>query len=225
MLGGLRNNVSVRTATDKALDAALLLYILQHAAPMYGRTKLQKTAFLVELRLKERGLVGPHFRFIRYVNGPFSRQLWDTFDTLAEAGFVTKTGFRLTDRGRFLLELVMPELRRAAGNRRSFRVIDEVLESCTGRHGAGLIKEVYQLEVASEDAPEKRVKVIDIAFGAEIIVPPSGGLEIPPELELLLKEELELTDAELKQAEHRLPEIERRAIKNLSEALSADPRA
>jgi uncharacterized protein YwgA len=215
----------VRTDTQKALDAALLLYILKNAAPIFGRAKLQKTTFLVEVRLKEKGLVGPHFRFIRYVNGPFSRQLWDTFDELAEAGFVSKTGFRLTDRGRFLLDLIMPELRRHPANRRALKIIDGVLESCRRRHGAGLINEVYQLEVAPEDAPEKRMKVVDIPFGTEIIAPPPEGLQIAPEIEGLLKEELTLSEAELKRAELRLPEIERRAIRNLSEALSADPPA
>jgi uncharacterized protein YwgA len=208
--------------TQKALDATLLLYILKEAAPIYGRAKLQKTTFLVELRLREKGLVGPHFRFVRYVNGPFSRQLWDTFDELAEAGFVSKTGFRLLDRGRFLLDLVMPELRRDPANRRALKIIDGVLQSCRRRHGAGLINEVYQLEVALDDAPKKRMKVVDIPFGTEIIVPSRDGLVISLEIEELLKEELTLTEAELKRAEQRLPETERRAIKNLSEALSAD---
>jgi hypothetical protein len=215
----------MRADADKATDAALLLYIVKGAAPIYGRTKLQKTTFLVELRLKESDRVGPHFRFIRYVNGPFSGQLWNLFDELAEAGFVSKSTFELTDRGRFLIDLVMPELHRHPKNRAALKIMDDVIAWCRPRNGAGLIKYVYQLEVVPDEMPGERMKVEDVPFGSEILHPPLGGLELAPDVQLLIKEELELTDEDLKRAGRRLPEIERRAIKNLSEALSADPRA
>jgi hypothetical protein len=215
----------MRIDADKALDAALLLYVVQGAAPLYGRTKLQKTIFLVEFRLKESDRVGPHFRFIRYVNGPFSGQLWNLFDKLAEAGFVSKTTFELTERGRFLVDLVMPELHRHPRNRVALKIMDDVIAWCRPRHGAGLIKYVYQLEVVPDEMPGERMKVEHVPFGLEIIHPPPGGLELSPDIQLLLKEELELTDEELKRAKRRLPEIERRAIRNLSEALSAGPQA
>jgi hypothetical protein len=214
----------MRADADKGLDAALLLYIVKGAAPIYGRTKLQKTTFLVELRLKESDRVGPHFRFIRYVNGPFSGQLWNLFDELAEAGFVSKTTFELTDRGRFLIDLVIPELHRHPKNRAALKIMDDVIGWCRPRHGAGLIKYVYQLEVVPDEMPGERMKVEDVPFGSEIIHPPPGGLKLSPDTQLLLKEELELTDKDLKRAERRLPEIERQAIRNLSEALSADAR-
>lgn len=215
----------MRVDGDKALDAALLLYILRGAAPIYGRTKLQKTAFLVELRLREGGRVGPHFRFIRYVNGPFSGQLWNLFDELAEAGFASKAAFELTDRGHFLIDLVMPELQRHPKNRAALKIMDDVIAWCQPRHGAGLIKYVYQLEVVPDEMPGERMKVQDVPFGSEIIHPPPGGLELLPEMQLLLKEELELKEEDLKRAARRLPEIERQAIKNLSAALNVDPRA
>ena len=117
----------MRTERDKLLDAPLLLYILKEAAPFHGRTKLQKTTFLVEHRLKEQGLVGPHFSFIRYTNGPFSGQLWNTFDELAEAGFLSKTTFEPTQRGLFLVDLIIPSLRDYDDNQAVFKTMDQVL--------------------------------------------------------------------------------------------------
>jgi hypothetical protein len=105
----------------------------------------------------------------------------------------------------------------------ALKIMDDVIAWCRPRHGAGLIKYVYQLEVVPDEMPGERMKVEHVPFGLEIIHPPPGGLELSPDIQLLLKEELELTDEDLKRARRRLPEIERRAIRNLSEALSAGP--
>jgi hypothetical protein len=210
----------MESRADKPIDAVWLLYVLQGAAPVHGRTKLQKTTFLVAERLRDHSLVGPHFRFIRYANGPFSRQLWDTYDDLAARGFVRKSGFELTDRGRFLLELAIPPLKAMRGNRRIFRVADETLAWCKKRHGSSLMNYVYGLQVVPDEQPEKPMKVADIPLGVGIINRPVGGLDVPQDLQLLIEEELNLTEEELADARRRLPEIERRAIRNLSEGLS-----
>jgi uncharacterized protein YwgA len=211
----------MRTERDKLLDAPLLLYIMKQATPVYGRAKLQKTTFLVEHHLKEEGLVGPHFSFFRYLKGPFSGQLWDTFDKLAALGFLFKTTFQPTDRGLFLIDLVVPELREHPKNQAVFRIMDQVLERYKKWTGSKLINYVYNLEVIPDDLPGQRMKVEAVPTCIEIITPPSDGLELSLDLEELIRQELEMTDEELEEARQRQPDLERQALRNLSKVLSA----
>lgn len=211
----------MRSNLDKPIDAVFLLHILKEAAPIYGRTKVQKATFLVEYDLKEKGLRGgPHFSFIRYLKGPFSRQVWDTYDELAEKGFVRKSDFELTERGKFLLELAIPELREK--NPEVFRAINARLEWCKRKHGPSLIDYVYRIETEPDGAPGTRMKIGDMAFGLPILDPQPGGLEVSEETAQLIHEELELTQEELADAQRRLPELEQRAVRNLTEALNVD---
>src|SRR5712692_9020755 len=211
----------MRTERDRLLDAPLLLYIMKQAAPVYGRTKLQKTTFLVEHHLKEEGLVGPHFSFFRYLKGPFSGQLLDTFDTLAALGFAFKTTFEPTDRGLFLIDLVIPELQERPKNSPVFRMMDQVLARYRKWTGSKLINYVYNLEVIPDDLPGQRMRVEDVPTGIEIITPSSGGLELSPDLEELIRQELVLTNEELETARQRQPNLERQALLHLSKVLSA----
>jgi uncharacterized protein YwgA len=211
----------MRTERDKLLDAPLLLYIMKQATPIYRRTKLQKTTFLVEHHLKKEGLVGPHFSFFRYLKGPFSGQLWDTFDKLAALGFLFKTRFEPTDRGLFLIDLVMPELREHHKNRAVLRIMDQTLERYRKWTGSKLINYVYNLKVIPDDLPGQEMRVEDIPIGIEIITPPSDGLEISSDLEELIKQELAMTDEELEAARQRQPDLERQAFRHLSKILSA----
>lgn len=209
----------MRERADRIIDSTLLLYILKKAAPIYGRIKVQKSTFLVELRLRENSLIGPHFRFIRYLRGPFSRQIWDTYDELAHAGFVHRKTFEPTERGNFLIEFAIPALRKH--NPQVFELADEVLDWCKRKHAESLIRHVYQLEVAPDEEPTRKLKVSDIPMGWDIIVPPAGGLNVPPDLAQALHDELAMTNEDLMEAKSRLPEIEEAAFANLERQLTA----
>lgn len=209
----------MRIEADKLVDAVLLAYFLQKSAPVYGRTKVQKSAFLVGYELRQAHLVGAHFKFIRYLKGPFSFQIWDTYDALATNGFVHRKALEPTERGQFLIDLIVPELRKT--NERTFEIADRVLAWCQRRNGNTLMRHVYALQVAPDEEPQKRMKVVDIPMGWTILAPPPGGLIVPPPLEALIKEELSLTQADLDLAHKRYPETEKLALNDLDEALSA----
>lgn len=187
---------------DRAIDLALLAYILKKAAPFYGRTKLQKTTFLAEHALSEIGLTGPRFTFFRYNNGPFSRQLWDAYDFLHAQGFARQADQpALTDRGVVLVDYVA-ELRDET-NRKFFTRLDSTLEDCRHRKGAQLMRAVYQLELPVD---HQMIKVEDIPIGVDLIVPQGEpSLRVPSDLRRLLIEELELTDDRLVTARAEAP--------------------
>src|SRR5271166_1825188 len=100
----------MRREREKRLDAVLLLYILRKSGPSSSRTRVQKTTFLVEFNLRRDNLVGPHFRFFRYLKGPYSQQITQDLDELARNGFISRTTLTPTERGQFLIDLVIPTL-------------------------------------------------------------------------------------------------------------------
>lgn len=209
----------MRTKKDRTLDAVLLLHMLDRAKPIDGKTKLQKVPFFVELKLKNEGLRGPHFRFLRWHFGPFSRDVCDTFDLLAHKGFVSKSDFKLTERGKFLLELAIPPIAEIETNAPIFRVMDDVLRDCARKHGSTLKKIAYETLIATEDHPGRTVK--EIPQATDLIEPEPGGIEVPEDLEALILEELNLTDDQLEAARKRLPEIESEMTDRLRSLMSA----
>jgi hypothetical protein len=213
-----------RNESDRAVDAVWLLHFLRGASPILGRTKVQKVAFLVQLRLRDLGLKGPHFKFFRFTNGPFSRHLWDTFDELAEAGFVKRQTFELTQRGQFLHELALAVLKDVPDSLRALEASERVLRGCRKYTGQQLMERVYDLKVAPDEAPDRPVKIRDMPTFLDILCPPPGS-GLPTEAVQLIQDELRLTDAELEAARRRAPAVEREAVTRLATALSASGRS
>ncbi len=198
---------------DRAIDLALLTYILKGAAPFFGRTKLQKTTFLSELSLRDKHLVGTRFEFYRWNNGPFSQQLWAAYNLLHAKGFAhTCVEPGLTQRGRELSELVS-ELKREDENRIFFKILDSTLEHCKQKTGEQLLNAVYEMEVRPEFST-KKMKVRDIPKNVKIIVPPDkASLKVAHDLERLILEELEISEEDIQTAIKKdLPEMERQLV-------------
>lgn len=215
----------MRREQEKRLDTVLLLYILKKSGPTSSRTKVQKTTFLVEFNLKRANLVGPHFRFFKYLDGPYSQQITQDLDELGRKGFISKATLTLTERGEFLVDLIIPPLREISDNRRAFEIIDKVLNWCKPRRAESLLRHVCGLEVSPDESPDLHMKVRDVPRFWDIIDPSDTGLKTSSELDQLLKSELALTPHQLRDAKRRLPEIERRAFKNLEDALKSDDQA
>lgn len=206
-------------AREHAIDLALVAYILENAAPFFGKTKLQKTTFLVELNLRERGLTGPRFCFYRYKKGPFSKTLLEAHEALMARGLVRQ--YTLTDRGVRLVRFV-DMLKQEPDNRAFFEIADSILADCQKQHGAQLMDDLYELHVRPEGSSDK-MGLKDIPMGTDIVVPRGEpSLKIPAEIFQAIVDELEITDEEVKQAEKEWPEIEARALRRLQAAISDD---
>jgi uncharacterized protein YwgA len=213
----------LRTPADKALDSILLLYILQRSNPCLGRLKVQKATFLVEHELGLRKMVGPHFKFFRYLKGPFSKNLWDDFDDLAELGLVDDVGFDLTERGHFVANLIVSLLREVPENRDAFDVIDSTLGWCQSRTGTMLMQHVYCLDIVPQGAAPTRMTIKDIPLFVDLITPAPGGLKVPDKIQNLINEELSVTPEEIEAERVRLPQTREETSLALLEAM-LDPR-
>jgi len=201
--------------SQNSLDLALLAYILRGAFPVTGKIKLQKTGFFSEFRLKERGLVGPHFRFIRYHRGPFSGDLEQAGSALAQHGFTHSTKFELTKRGQELSDLIA-ELKRLPENRVFFRTLDATLEHCKNRNGDQLMEDAYNLEMFAEGDSEKR-KIRDIPLNTVLIAPPDrSSLVVPVDLKKLIDNDLLISEEDVRRAEKKdLPKAEEEYLRRL----------
>jgi uncharacterized protein YwgA len=185
------------------IDFLALLYVLARARE-HQREKIQEGIFLIEEELARKGLSGPHFSFVCYMTGPFSSELSEALDQLRARGFVERDKAILTERGRFLAELVLPDWRNIPDNRPIFENIDRTLER-------------YQSHAAVESSLSGK------PIGQTVIAPSGDNLWLPKDLERLFQQEFELTDAQIDAAQKEWPELEARALARLRTAMNDGP--
>jgi len=202
---------------DDPLNTALLLYMLDGAAPVYGRLKVQKAPFFVEYELQNRGFIAPTFQFKRWKNGPFSQAVWNSLDHLIEYGFV-QPGYSLTDRGLFLLDLVW-ELRNIDENRAIFEAMAPALRHCKTRSGQALMDEAYEIEIEPTGMPGETLKIRDIPTQVAILTPHNTNIHVPRDLGEIIEAELGTPLTELEDAQRNSAQINREAVARLLAAI------
>lgn len=197
------------------INTALLVYMLDKAAPIYGRTKVQKVAFHVELDLAKSGKIATTFHFKRWKNGPYSQEVWDTLDRLRRAGFL-HSNFELTERGRFLKKLVE---RLRNDNIDTFAQMDETIDRCQPSTGEELMRSTYNVELEPIGMPTNLMRLEDVPRGVRLIEPGPSTLRIADSVADLIATELDTPKAELEAAEEESDEIIRQASKRLADAI------
>ncbi len=203
-----------------SIDAALLAYMLDGAAPIYGRLKVQKTPFFVEYRLDQEDMVGPCFPYVRYQNGPFSQSVWNALDDLVAKGFIFDGSYGITDRGLVLVDLVA-DLAALPENRAAFELIDTTLRYCRPKTGNQLMAAAYDLEIAPLSRPTEKHKILELTEGVPLLKPGHRTLTIPEHIESLIEAELRVTPAEMVDVASRVEEIDRSVAESLIEAVTA----
>jgi uncharacterized protein YwgA len=194
----------MRRQDDRPVDLVLLLHILRHAGEISGRLKLQKTVFLAELALLEKHEpVLPHYKYFRYNNGPFSRQLWDDFDFLRINEFVDPLTSKPTERGNFILNLTIPELRKNSVWVSVIKTVDDILAQCRDKSGMELMNHVYGLIVRPSGAPTECLPIRNIKPLTDLIDPPAGSPAVDDWLAEAIRDELALSPEHLAAAVSR----------------------
>ena len=205
----------------QVLNDALLVYMLDAAAPVFGRLKIQKTPFLVELGLRQHDLTASTFTFKRWHNGPFSQGVWDSLDRALRAGLV-RPGYRLTDRGLFVVDVVV-SLREIGDNREVFDAMTPSLRHCRTRNGTTLMREAYDLEVEPDGMPGELLTIRDIPSNVLILGEAESDLVVPDDYLSVLESEFQMSDEELERARGHMKDLDRDAIQRLLAASSSDP--
>jgi len=176
----MMNNKKFQVSTEKLeeitlsslINKILMLYLIKKANEiyplLYGRIKFQKMFFLSELMLEQERIQGLTFRYFRYNNGPFSKDLFATFENLETHGLTKGTSskrFKLTKEGEYLFETI-----KSSGLYKSnievIRFIDETIKKYGNKVGTDLMNIVYGIKVPlwnlnTHSVTYKKIKSID----------------------------------------------------------------
>lgn len=164
----------MREAFQKYWDLAAVLNLFDFAnkiAPIDGNFKIQKLGFISELRGQENaGVRATHYKFFRYHFGPYSKELANDVGFLKERGFLDAFN-RVTDRGRYLIDYIRPEIAQSNNSELSLEILQSV---CTdyGRYTGGQLKrQVYEMVVPVIEYDNATLKVKDIGYCTDILDP------------------------------------------------------
>jgi uncharacterized protein YwgA len=163
----------VREAYHKYWDLTAVLYLFNRAntiAPIDGNFKIQKLGFISELRGQEAALRAAHYKFFRYNHGPYSKDLANDVGFLKERGFIDNFN-RLTDRGKYLIEYVRPEIAANELSAASIDIVQEVCDEFARFAGIELKRMVYEMSVPVIDYNNCKLKVKDIGYFTDILDP------------------------------------------------------
>ena len=174
------NNKKFQVSTEKLeeirlsslINKILMLYVIKKANEippfLYGRTKFQKIFFLSELMLEQEKIQGLTFKYFRYNNGPFSKDLFTTFESLETHGLAKGTlsrNFKLTKEGEYLFEII-----KSSGlyksNQDVTKIIDKAIKEFGNKWGGDLMNIVYDIKVPlwnlnTHSIIYKKIKSID----------------------------------------------------------------
>jgi hypothetical protein len=134
-----------------------------------GNLKIQKLAFLLELKGQKRKVRVGHMRFSRYRYGPYSWELPDLVEFLETGEFITRTAKTLTKRGRFVLEYALPEIGDVATN--ALDLTAQIAKDYGSLPGANLKNLVYSMRVPVYDKGGAQFRVKDLPIGIDILRP------------------------------------------------------
>jgi uncharacterized protein YwgA len=217
----------MKSEKQKISQSLLLLKILREDENIFGRTKLQKQVFLNELRLIQSNLGGLYYKYFRYNYGPFSSDLFTDFTVLGNKGFLHKTTFRLTDRGRYLIDYVEGSIKGYKENSRIFQTVENTTRKYRKYNGTELMKMVYRVEVEPDDMPGQRLQIENIDTFVNILLPELHHLkheiEFPTGILENIKEELAMAQSTWDSLEDIHANVIKNASRNLMKAVSADP--
>mgnify|MGYP000041111321 CR=1 FL=1 len=123
----------------------LILYLVRRFREREGReitlTRLVKLLYLVDLRLRERGLPGLGVRWVRWYYGPFSRDVVREVEALVEGGELREEF--LASRSGIIRVFRVRRGVRVSPSPEEAEVMEEVLEEFGGLRFDELIERVY----------------------------------------------------------------------------------
>lgn len=209
----------MKTEKQIIAEKLLLLRILQKDHNITGNLKLQKQVFLSELSLLNSRLGGLYYKYFRYTYGPYSKELAETFKSLADRGFVHKTTYTLTDRGIYFVEFVEGMIGNYKENSTILRVVDSTVEQYRRYSGPKLTDIVYNLKVVAHNMPDEELKIKDIPVFCDILVPEESEIkinfEIPSQVLDDIKAEFEIDVESWGKIAERNPDSLKRAKQKL----------
>ena len=217
----------MKTEQQKISEIILLLKVLQEDDNIGGATKLQKQIFLNELQLTDRKSGGLYYKYFRYNYGPFSRQLQDNFNALVNLGFVHKTTYRPTERGKYLIGYVEGCIANYQDNALIFDIIGTTTAKYRKYNGSQLMRLVYDMAISPIERPDHKMKIKDIQIFTDLLLPEcetfKHELSFPDQIFSDIKAELSMDKETWDNLEDTHAGAIKKATEELKNAIAADP--
>jgi len=163
------------TRAQFAWNKVALLAVLDHAHRVnpaaVTNVAIQKLLFLTELEGRKENIKAAYYRFFRYKHGPFSTELSWNIAEFEKGALIDSENGELLDRGKYLLDYVLPEIKNSDLGADVIGIIAKTSEKWKNFRGWSIVKEVYKLKVPVDDYSGKIVKIKDIPEKVDIIIP------------------------------------------------------
>lgn len=149
------------------LDALLLLEAASFFRGKNTQTFVQKVLFCAEHEAIEGGTSPfPTFPFFRWNNGPYSKQVANTAQKLAERGFMRDKGGPLTVRGQALLAELRSAVSRLAEAGKALELVDKHASRFARMKLDNVLATVYEIEM---NVAGDNLAIRDIPKGTDLI--------------------------------------------------------
>lgn len=164
-----------RTQKEALADALVTLCLLDRSAlegPVGDRLKVVKLVFLATWEMFQNRWKGLNFSFYRYTYGPFTPQLYETWEELSWAGLLEIGSgpdgkIALTEEGRSLAQRVWREVFDLPRHRAFAEVLDRIAARHGGQDTGQILRHVYLLQ-APPASGGRPVPIRDMASGTYI---------------------------------------------------------
>lgn len=164
-------NAKTSNAWNKICLLVMLHYAHQKSDLFVDNLRIQKTAFIAEIRGREKQIKTAYYPFFRYTYGPYSKVLARDVALLEGQGFIDTESRMLTDRGKYLYSYVRPELSRSEIATEALSLAETVGKELRPLTSSKIVDLVYGMRVPVDGLGDMEFQVRDIPMNTDILIP------------------------------------------------------
>jgi uncharacterized protein YwgA len=164
-------NIAAQNAWNKISLLVMLHYAHQSKGAIVDNLRIQKTAFLTELRGREKHLKSAYYEFFRCKLGPFSKGLANDVTSLEAQGFIDSESRELTERGKYLCRYVQPEIEKSSSAQEAIAIAKAIGKDLRPLGSPQIVNKVYALRVPVDGMGSKVIRIKDIPLHTDILIP------------------------------------------------------
>lgn len=164
-------NIATQNAWNKISLLVMLHYAHQRKGAFVDNLRIQKTAFLTELKGREQHLKSAYYEFFRCNLGPFSKGLANDVICLEAQGFIDSESRELTERGKYLCRYVQPEIEKSSSAQEALAIAKAIGKDLRPLGSPQIVNKVYALRIPVDGMGSKIFRIKDIPLHTDILIP------------------------------------------------------
>ncbi len=164
-------NITTQNAWNKISLLVMLHYAHQRRGAFVDNLRIQKTAFLTELKGREIHLKSAYYEFFKCTYGPFSKGLANDVTFFEIQRFIESESRELTERGKYLYNYVLPEIEKSSSANQALAIARTVGKDLRPLESPQIVNKVYALRVPVDGMKNRIVRIKDIPLHTDILIP------------------------------------------------------